>query len=38
MLSFGIDESFGGTLDCLVLQDLQSTAARFMKRYMDTTN
>ena len=38
MLSFGIDESFGGTLDCMVLQDLQSTAARFMKRYMEVSN
>ncbi|MDO4220903.1 MAG: lysophospholipid acyltransferase family protein [Akkermansia sp.] len=38
MLSFGIDESFGGTLDCMVLQNLQSTAARFMKRYMGTSN
>ncbi|MCQ2371216.1 MAG: lysophospholipid acyltransferase family protein [Akkermansia sp.] len=36
MLSFGIDEGFGGVLDCLVLLDLESTAERFLKRYMET--
>lgn len=35
MVSFGIDNDFGGTLDCLVLLDLKSAASRFTKRYMD---
>lgn len=33
MLSFGIDEDFGGTLDCLVLVDLTKTPERILKRY-----
>lgn len=33
MLSFGIDESFGGTLDCLVLVDLKTTPERMSRRY-----
>lgn len=33
MLSFGIDEDFGGTLDGLVLIDLCKTPARILKRF-----
>ncbi|MBQ4613988.1 MAG: lysophospholipid acyltransferase family protein [Akkermansia sp.] len=33
MLSFGIDNDFGGTLDCLVLVDLALTPERILKRY-----
>lgn len=33
MLSFGIDDDFGGTLDCLVLVDLTKTPERILKRY-----
>ncbi len=38
MLSFGIDESFGNTLDCLVLVDLEKTPARILRRYQGLTN
>ena len=38
MLSFGIDESFGGVLDGLVLLDLETTTARFLKRYMESAS
>lgn len=37
MLSFGVDESFGGTLDCLVLVDLQKTPERMVRRYRGLT-
>ncbi len=33
MLSFGIDNDFGGTLDCLVLVDLTKAPERVLKRY-----
>lgn len=33
MISFGIDDDFGGTLDCLVLVDLTKTPERILKRY-----
>lgn len=33
MLSFGIDNDFGGTLDCLVLVDLSRTPERILRRY-----
>lgn len=33
MISFGIDEGFGGTLDCLVVVDLQKTPKRMLQRY-----
>lgn len=33
MLSFGVDESFGGTLDCLVLVDLREAPERVIRRY-----
>lgn len=33
MLSFGVDEDFGGTLDGLVLIDLCKTPARVLKRF-----
>ncbi len=37
MLSFGLDESFGNTLDCLVLVDLEKTPARILRRYQGLT-
>lgn len=33
MLSFGIDNDFGGTLDCLVIVDLSRTPERILRRY-----
>ena len=33
MLSFGIDEDFGGTLDCLVLVDMIKAPERIRKRF-----
>lgn len=33
MLSFGIDNDFGGTLDCLVLVDVSQTPRRILDRY-----
>lgn len=33
MISFGIDNDFGGTLDCLVLVNLGQTPERILKRY-----
>ena len=33
MVSFGIDESFGGTLDCLVVVPLSRTPERIRRRY-----
>lgn len=33
MLSFGIDNDFGGTLDCLVLVDIDKAPERILKRY-----
>ncbi len=33
MLSFGIDNDFGGTLDCLVLVDMTRTPRRILDRY-----
>lgn len=33
MVSFGIDESFGNTLDCLVLVNLNDTPERILQRY-----
>lgn len=33
MLSFGIDNDFGGTLDCLVLVDMTQTPRRILDRY-----
>lgn len=33
MVSFGIDRSFGNTLDCLVVIDLTQTPERIVKRY-----
>lgn len=36
MLSFGIDNDFGGTLDCLVLVDLPNGPRRILKRYLGT--
>ncbi len=33
MLDFGIDEDFGGTLDCFVLVDLHDTPERVLNRY-----
>ncbi len=33
MLSFNIDEDFGGTLDCLVLVNLADTPERVLRRY-----
>ncbi len=33
MLSFGIDNDFGGTLDCLVLVDLSKAPERVLRRY-----
>ena len=33
MVSFGIDESFGGTLDCLVVVPLDNTPERIRQRY-----
>ncbi|MBR5523483.1 MAG: lysophospholipid acyltransferase family protein [Akkermansia sp.] len=33
MLSFNIDHDFGGTLDCLVMVDMQKTPERILKRY-----
>ncbi len=37
MLAFGLDESFGNTLDCLVLVDLEKTPARILRRYQGLT-
>ncbi len=37
MLSFGVDESFGNTLDCLVLVDLEKTPSRVLRRYQGLT-
>lgn len=33
MLSFGIDNDFGGTLDCLVMVDMTQTPRRILDRY-----
>ncbi|MBQ8480845.1 MAG: lysophospholipid acyltransferase family protein [Akkermansia sp.] len=33
MLSFGIDNDFGGTLDCLVMVDMPQTPRRILDRY-----
>ena len=33
MISFGIDESFGGTLDCLVVVDMVNAPQRILQRY-----
>lgn len=33
MVSFNIDNDFGGTLDCLVVVDLSKTPERLLKRY-----
>ena len=33
MLSFGIDDDFGGTLDCLVLVDMAKAPRRILDRY-----
>ena len=33
MLSFGIDNDFGGTLDCLVLVDIPQIPRRILDRY-----
>ncbi len=33
MVSFGIDEAFGGTLDCFVVVDLATTPERARRRY-----
>lgn len=33
MISFGIDEGFGGTLDCLVVVDMTTTPQRVLHRY-----
>ena len=33
MVSFGIDENFGGTLDCFVVVDLAATPERARRRY-----
>lgn len=38
MVSFGIDEGFGGTLDCLVIVDLATAPERTLKRYMGKTS
>lgn len=38
MVSFGIDEGFGGTLDCLVVVDLATAPERTLKRYMGKTS
>ncbi len=33
MISFGVDEDFGGTLDCLVLVDMAKAPQRILDRY-----
>ena len=33
MVSFGIDNDFGGVLDCLVVVDVQETPERIRRRY-----
>jgi len=33
MISFGVDEDFGGTLDCLVLVDMAQAPQRILDRY-----
>ena len=33
MVAFNIDASFGNTLDCLVVTDLEQTPERLFRRY-----
>lgn len=37
MVSFNVDNNFGGTLDCMVIVDLQSASSRIVSRYMETS-